>query len=265
MSVNTYLSNLASELNIAEKEAVAIDRSISTLSTRLSTYFGSNLKEHFRFGSSVRKTMLPRKADNKSDVDYMIVLNNEQNYKPQTLLSRIKSFAENQYGSSEISQSTPTVVLELNHIKFDLVPSFRAYDGAALQIPAPTSSFADWMDTYPFSLNSSMEEAHKKSGYELKPAIRLLKYWNANNYYIYDSFPLEESIINAGLGYYADVKLCFFAMIDNLYGQRFSLPDYKRYKVESAKSTVDKVRSYESQSMPSPAELEIAKLLPALS
>lgn len=264
MSVKSYLNDLASELNIAEKEADAIARSVTTLATRLSTYFGSNLKEHFRFGSSIRRTMLPRRADSKSDVDYMIVLNNEQNHKPQTLINRIKSFAENQYGRSEISQSTPTVVLELNHIKFDLVPSFRANGEGYLQIPAPSASFSDWMYTYPYALNSSMEEAHKKSGYELKPAIRLLKYWNANNYYVYDSFPMEEGIINAGLGYYADVKLCFFAMIDNLYSQRFSLPDYKRYKIESAKATVDKVRSFESQLMPVTAEAEIAKLLPSL-
>jgi hypothetical protein len=264
MSVNTYLSNLASELNIAEKEKASIDNSISTLAIRLKSFFGVNLKEHFQFGSSVRKTMLPRKADSKSDVDYMIVLDNAQANKPQTLINRTKSFAEHWYSSSISSQSNPTIILELNHIKFDLVPSFRAYDGASLQIPAPASAFSDWIYTYPFSLNSNMEDAHRNSGYELKPALRLLKYWNASNDYIYSSFPLEEKMINAGLGWYADVKLCFFAMIDNIYSDRLSLPEYKRKKVERAKQLVDSVRSHENQAMPITAEAEVAKLLPAL-
>jgi hypothetical protein len=264
MSVYSYLNNLAGELNIAEKEKDSIEKSVSTLSTRLSSYFGTELKEKFQFGSSVRKTMLPRRADYKSDVDYMIVLSNAQMSKPQTLINRVKDFANFWYSSSEISQSNPTVVLELNHISFDLVPAFRAYDGGSLQIPAPASASNDWIYTYPYSLNSSMEEAHRNSGYELKPALRLLKYWNALNSYVCNSFPLEESMISVGLGWYADVKLCFYAMVDKLYSERYSLPDYKRFKVERAKSVIDSVRSYEAQSMPATAEAEIAKLLPAL-
>jgi len=74
MSVLTYLQNLASLLNIAELESGNIDRSVNTLYTRLGSYFvNGDLKERFRFGSSVRKTMLPRNADSNSDVDYMVV------------------------------------------------------------------------------------------------------------------------------------------------------------------------------------------------
>lgn len=264
MSVTTYLRALANKLNIAENESDSIERSISTLSSRALAHFGVNLKEHFRFGSSVRKTMLPRRADSRSDVDYMFVLDNQANNRPQTLIDRLKVFANSYYGTSEIYQSNPTVVLELNHIKFDLVPSFRQYDGASLQIPAPASSLSEWIYTYPLSLNSSMDEAHKRSGYELKPALRLLKYWNAHNGYIYNSFPLEEKMINAGLGYYEDVKLCFFAMIDLLASNSYSLPDYKKVKVDRAKKIIDDVRDYERRQMPVSAELEMPKILPDL-
>ena len=83
MSVLSYLENLASLLNIAEREADNIDRSINTLYTRLRNYFrNGDLKEQFRFGSSIRKTMLPRNADPKSDVDYMVVFDNAISYKP---------------------------------------------------------------------------------------------------------------------------------------------------------------------------------------
>jgi hypothetical protein len=264
MSVNTYLNSLASALNIAEKEKDSIEKSVSALSSKLQSFFSGNLKEHFQFGSSVRKTMLPRVADFRSDVDYMIVLNNEDGHKPQTLLNRIKSFAAYHYQRSEIYQSSPTVVLELNHIKFDLVPSYRAISGASLQIPAPASAYEDWIYTYPFGLNYDMEAAHRQSGYELKPAIRLLKYWNAKNGYIYNSFPLEERMIKAGLGWHADVKQCFFAMIDNLYSGCYALTETSQKKVERAKLLVDNVRNYESSAMPVTAETEIAKLLPSL-
>lgn len=42
--------------------------------------------------------------------------------KPQTYLNYLKSFAESKYPQSLYKQSFPAVVLELNHIKFDLVP-----------------------------------------------------------------------------------------------------------------------------------------------
>jgi len=43
--------------------------------------------------------------------------------KPQTYLDRLRELAEVKYSTSEISQSNPTIVLALNHIKFELVPA----------------------------------------------------------------------------------------------------------------------------------------------
>jgi hypothetical protein len=263
MSVKSYLDELTSQLNIAARESASIDKSIVTLAARASGYFGTNLKEKFQFGSSVRNTMLPRKADYKSDVDYMLVLDNQAALKPQTLLNRVKAFAEFYYSASEIRQSTPTVVLELNHIKFDLVPSYRGVFGS-LYIPAPASSYQDWLTTEPLSFNARLDDAHRNSGYELRPALRLLKYWNALNGYIYRSFPLEERMVNAGIGWNETIKTCFYAMIANLYSTRYELSETNRLKVERAMKLVDNVRAYESNSQPISAEIEIAKLLPSL-
>lgn len=52
-----------------------------------------SLKQHFRFGSSTRGTILPRSMDEQSDIDYMIVFN-ENNATPQTYLNRLKTFVE---------------------------------------------------------------------------------------------------------------------------------------------------------------------------
>lgn len=124
MSVNSYLNSLASDLVLSNDENESIKKSISTLETRLKNWFGSAVIESFKFGSYTRGTILPRKVDSDSDIDYMVVFDNSNNYNPQTYLNRLKSFVENYYSTSEIHQSSPTIVLKLNHIKFELVPAY---------------------------------------------------------------------------------------------------------------------------------------------
>jgi hypothetical protein len=60
MSVLSYLQTRASNAVFSSSERSSITTSISTLQTRLNGYFGTALKEHFRFGSSTRETILPR-------------------------------------------------------------------------------------------------------------------------------------------------------------------------------------------------------------
>ncbi len=86
MSINSYLTDLARDLVLTSDEKSIIETSIDTLSRRLDLYFNSGeLHKHFRFGSSTRGTILPRKADSGSDIDYMVVFKNPNNYKPDTL------------------------------------------------------------------------------------------------------------------------------------------------------------------------------------
>ena len=95
MTVNSYLSSLASELVLSSNEKTSINSSISTLEYRLELFFGSDILEKFKFGSSTRDTILPRKADSNSDIDYMIVFDNYNNYQPQTYLNQLKRLRKN--------------------------------------------------------------------------------------------------------------------------------------------------------------------------
>lgn len=138
MSVNTHLTDLASNLVLSDSEKSSISASITTLESRLDAYFGSNITERFQFGSNTRGTILPRKADSNSDIDYMVVFDTSDGQKkPQAYLDRLKKFSETKYSTSEISQSNPTIVLSLNHTKFELVPALNNY---GYQIPSPASS-----------------------------------------------------------------------------------------------------------------------------
>ena len=78
--------------------------------------------------------------------------------KPQTYLDRLRRFAEKYYSSSEIHQSNPTVMLELDHIKFDLVPAISQY--SQYQIPSPASSWSDWLLTDPNGFNQQLTDAN---------------------------------------------------------------------------------------------------------
>ena len=192
MSVNTYLKELSSNLVLSSDENEKIKISISNLEDKLKNYFGDAVTENFRFGSSTRGTILPRKVDENSDIDYMIVFDNSDNLKPQTYLDKIKKFVEKYYTKSEIHQSSPTIVLNLNHIKFELVPAYKY--GTAYYI---SNGNGNWMYTNPNDFNDTLTHANILNDSKLKPIIRLIKYWNityCNRYY--DSYNLEKKITN---------------------------------------------------------------------
>lgn len=189
MSVNTYLQGLASELVLSSTEKDSISTSLSTIKTRLGSYF-DDITEKKVFGSYVRETILPRKTDSNSDIDLMVVFKNPNSYKPQSFLNRLKGFAEHYYSRSEIYQSSPTIVLELNHIKFELVPAYVSY--GLYYIPKDSSN---WQYTDPDGFYSDLQECNKNNSYRIKPVIRLMKHWNIEkNYRDMASFLLEKEI-----------------------------------------------------------------------
>lgn len=259
MSVQTHLSSRASSAILSDSEKTSIDTSISTLQSRLKSYFGSDITTHFRFGSSTRGTILPRSMDAHSDIDYMIVFADESS-KPQTYVSRLKRFAENYYASSDIAQSHPTVVLKLNHIQFDLVPAIKSYY-EEYRIPAPASSYQDWTPTSPNDFNSTLATANNRCGYNLKPAIRLLKYWNAMAGYVFNSYELEKWSAGCYFSNCSTVRDYFFALVEGK-TLEWNAAQWRKDKLERAKAIVKKTQEYELRAMPLSAEQEIKKLIP---
>lgn len=256
MSVLSYLQKRASDAVLSSSEKESINKSITTLQTRLNTYFRANLKRHVQFGSSTRGTILPRSMDQKSDIDYMVIFSNG-GYTPQTYLNQLKSFVEKYYSSSEIYQSSPTIVLELNHIKFDLVPALDDLWGG-LKIPKGTN---EWQATDPNDFNRQLEEKNANEKSLIKPTIRLVKYWNASNGYLYSSFEFEKWIIGLSFWGCANQRDYLFMVFDNLSATNETV-QWKKDKINRAKQIIAQVRDYESSGMPSSAETEVKKLIP---
>lgn len=256
MSVLSYLERRASEAVLSSGETSSISTSVSTLQSRLNSYFGNNLSSHFKFGSQTRGTILPRAMDDHSDVDYMIVFS-EGGYTPQTYLDRLRKFVEKYYSTSSIKQSSPTIVLELNHIKFDLVPALNGYWTGSYQIPNGTSA---WRDTNPNDFNATLTAKNNAELYKIKPTIRLAKFWNAKVGYVYDSYGFEKWIVEQSYYGITNQRDYLFRVFEAL-----SLPtdsQWRKDRVERAKDIVAKVRQYERDDMPYTAESEVKKLIP---
>lgn len=263
MSVNSYLNSLASNLVISPGEKSSISTSISTIGNRLDIYSETNNTQHFKFGSYTRGTILPRSADAGSDIDYMVVFStDETTYKPQTYLNRLKRFVEKYYSRSEIHQDYPTIVLDLSHIKFELVPAIKPYTwSTTYKIPSPADDFLEWMDTDPTGFNQKLIDANTLYSYQVKPLVRLIKYWNIRKGRPFSSYSLENYIAGSYFGNCSNIRDCFYQFW-NGWSLSYSWTQTTQNKVQSAKNKVAEIKSYEDESMPITAESKMKLFLP---
>jgi Second Messenger Oligonucleotide or Dinucleotide Synthetase domain len=149
------------------------------------------------------------------------------------------------------------VVLQLNHIKFDLVPALKQqYSG--YRIPNGPSA---WQDTNPNDFNATLTAKNTTELYMIKPTIRLVKYWNAYNSYIYDSYSLEKLIVGLSFWGVSNLREYVLTVFDNL-TLSYDQPQWRKDKLARAKEIVAKVRQLERDDMPATAEVEIKKLIP---
>lgn len=194
MSINSYLKALGSALVIRDNEKESINRSVETLIFRANNYF-DGFEGCRVFGSYTRDTILPRKADNRSDVDIMMVFNNGNSFMPQTYLNWVKKFAEKYYPASIVHQDRPSVALSMQHIRFEMTPG-KPYAGIEGWYNIPFDS-STWQVTKPNAFNDRLVQCNSNNGFKIKPIVRLMKHWNvSNNYRDMASFELEGMLVD---------------------------------------------------------------------
>ncbi|MDN3509083.1 MAG: hypothetical protein P0S93_03580 [Candidatus Neptunochlamydia sp.] len=260
MTVSNCLKNLSDRAIIRDHEKKSIHDSIDTIKHRLDKHFEDDIEDQFIFGSYTRDTILPRSMDTHSDVDYMVVFNDD-GITPQSYLNRLKKFVENQYWSSEAHQSHPTIKLDLERITFELVPALKSRSG--YKIPNRNHGGDGWIDTDPNDFNKDLIEKNKEHGSLIKPVIRLMKYWNAQNVYICDSFELEKWIIKRNFsGLTLSLKEYFFHCIEELVTEGL----IKGYlDVDREKTIIAEVKELEADGRFAEAEDKIEKLFKSRS
>ena len=259
MSVLTHLRKCAGHSIIKGLEKSNIKRSVAIVHKRLKLSFRGELSNISIFGSYTRGTLLPRKIDTRSDVDIMVVFS-DNTYNPQTYLQRLKRFAEANYKKHEIYQSSPTIVLTLNHIKIELVPAIIS-SWPGLNIPAPASNFSKWLSTTPDEFNETLTIKNKKTGANIKPVIRIAKYWNALNNYVFSSYELEQNIVSQGYWWKRNLQDYFFSAMNNL-ELDWNEAHWKHDKLNRMHDYLQEIELEEDNGNNKNAQFLIRKLLP---
>jgi len=261
MTLESYLRNTANLAIIGESEKESIMRSITFMQQKLQGYFGNEITEQKLFGSYTRGTILPRYMDEHSDIDYMVVFR-DGNYRPQTYLDKLRRFVESAYSRSDIQQSNPTIQLKLNHIYFELVPATRNFY-SGLQIP-DNSPNQGWMGTDPNGFNQTITAANQGNNNLIKPLVRVVKYWNAQAKYPYESYLLEQKIVNHGYYFTPKTLSAYFCeFMSNGLELSWGTPQWKQDKIERARTVVRQAKEYQKSGDELQATNRIKQIIPA--
>lgn len=245
-SINSTLQRIAADLFIKfdSKERTYIDEKIGNFKTKINSYFGDNISDILVFGSYKRDTILPRRFDEQSDIDILIVFNQAQNeYYPETYRNQLRRFATLKYPTTIVLKDHPSIVLEMSNIKFDLVPCriYNSLFSSTFQIPSKSGA---WMDTDPHGFNQKLISTNKRYNFIVKPIIRLFKRWNAFNDYPFASFELEQIIEDMNFNN-DNIQTGFLYAINTL--SCFGLNDFQTKKVKSLKNNKAWIDEYLSR------------------
>lgn len=263
MSVNTYLVRVARSLVLDANESSSIKKSIETLENRLLNWSKyDEVSGHRVFGSFSKETILPRWADEESDVDYMLIFDYyKHQYKAQTYLDWVKEFVSSKYTTSDIYQDYPTMVLELNHIKFEISPGIRMWGDTLpyYQIPAPKSSIVEWINTNPFTDIERLTKKNSEEHYYIKRLARVLKYINVKLGRPLKSYRIEEYLITKvfwGDSTFADYF--FHAIKDFPY---WEAPTYMQDRIKHFIASANSIKEDDDAGYHNIAESNLAKLI----
>jgi predicted nucleotidyltransferase len=220
LTIEDELKEYAQRFYLSTKgpERPRIDTSIKNIINNLHDEFGDRILGIEVFGSYQRKTILPRQYDPESDIDLLIVFDHKNiGSNPSTYRRHLHQFAEQYYPKFISYKSQPTVVLELNHIKYDLVPGYTQMEGffnITDEVYIPLSD-TEWEHTDLDDFSQELEEKNRKHDFNIKRVIRLLKAWNAKVGYPVQSYKLEQLVVEMSFSE-DDIETIFFEAIGDL-------------------------------------------------
>lgn len=182
-SFSTFKSNL--EITGLQQE---------TVSTRQSNVRDAVKKEltvldSFLTGSYSRSTMIAPLTD--ADIDIFAVLSSDYYEKDgqAKLLDKVKAVIKQTYTKSpNISRNGQAVTIRFTDFVVDVVPAFNREGGGYL---IPNSAIGKWIATDPKAHVKIMSEHNKKHNSNLVPLVKMIKCWNRNISFSFNSFHLE--------------------------------------------------------------------------
>lgn len=190
--IDTYLIGLSSYLKIDSHKKEKIEISIAFLKKGIWGHFQNRLTEVETIGSFDRDTIIMQDID--ADVDLIVVFKQKE-LQPETYLKQLKDFCIRSYPRSAIYQDHPTIVIDMDHIRFEIVPSYFVSE-TYKKIPAPKSAEFQWIDTDPRYFKEKVDVKDINNKGIIKQIIRILKYWNNLNEKPFSSYEIEKIIIS---------------------------------------------------------------------
>lgn len=156
---------------------------------------------------SYKKSTIINQTDN--DVDMFVVLKGYDQYsiKPNTILDKLKNDLQGKYTQTKIKQNRPCVVLEFNHITFELTPVIQIDNSLQLALGFDntpdfympnTSNTNEWVQVgNPRILEQKLSKANSNLSYQLVPLIKMMKKCKVhNNIQNIQSFEMEQMAID---------------------------------------------------------------------
>ena len=240
MSVNSYLNDLAQRAIVMDNEKNKINISIENIKSKLES--DNEVKDIKIFGSYKRGTIISRKFDENSDIDIMIIFKDDR-HKSQTYLNYLKGLIGQKYTRSEIHQDNPTIVLELNHIRFELVPALDYFFNIRYKIPAKQSDYADWLVTDPDELNGKLT-----NNQNLRRLVRVAKIWNIKQGGLFNSYKLEKFIVNRNYICNWNLADYFYTFCDALI-TNCNYPQYTNDKIKKLKDKTSTANALDAENI----------------
>lgn len=257
ININDYLSELSENLNITPSLKNKIDISIEALRKNLWGYFQDRLQEVILFGSYDRETIVI--SDPNADVDVIVVFKQKE-VLPDTYLKQLKEFCEKYYPNSQVYRSYPTIVLDMNHIKFEIMPSYYVSDDTK-KIPAPRSNEFNWISTYPKAFRNKLNTKNSNNKSLIKPVIKIYKYLNYTKGYPFSSYSIEDTIINKS--YECSSMRDYFFWAGNAIISSSKSQTQKEF-TDLLKEKIRRLRALERENLAEYIELEMQSFLPRL-
>jgi len=151
----------------------------------------------FLTGSYKKKTLI----NPANDIDVFIVLSGYSKYdiKPNTILDKLKKDLQKTYPNTKIKQDKPCIVIEFNHVIFELTPAIEInnwYGHNNFYIPEMSKNNT-WQEVEnPRILEEELTEANKRLNQKLNPLIKMMKKCKVKNNIKTPSFEMEKMAIN---------------------------------------------------------------------
>lgn len=253
--INTYLFNLDKCLTLKKIDKDKIEISIAYIKQKIWGIFQERLFDVRVFGSYTKETFI--QVDNEADVDILVIFKKRE-FVPETYLKQIKKIAELHYSRSIVYPDHPTIVIELDHIKFEIVPAIFASENE-FKIPAPRMTELKWTGTNPSELHQKLHRKDGNNNNLIIPVIRIIKYWNFLKGKPFSSFEIERRVISK-LYDCKTIKDYFFVAANSL-EEIVKTPQQKSF-FEEIKLKRSRLRTLEQNKLIEYIELELTSFIP---